>query len=145
MPLDIDEVNQKLAQLEEYIAQIRDFGQKPETEFTPTSLVEAAAERIVYKAAQTAIDIAQSINSELGFGPPRFYRDLFIQLGEHGVISKDLQAKLELMAGLRNKLAHEYARVDPKQIYQVAKQDYQDLVEFAKQVFSYLQKISRKR
>lgn len=140
MPLDIDGLNQKLAQLEGYIVQIKDFGQKPEAEFTSASLVEAAAERIIYKAAQTAIDIAQSINSELGFGPPRFYRDLFIQLGERGVISSELQTKLELMAGLRNKLAHEYARVDPKQIYQVAKQDYQDLIEFARQIASYLQK-----
>lgn len=103
-------------------------------------MVEAAAERIIYKAAQQVIDIAQSISGSLGFGPPRFYRDLFIQLGERGIISKELQVKLEAMAGLRNKLAHEYAKVKPEEIYQVAQQDYQDLIEFAGQVSSYLQK-----
>ncbi|MBI5356936.1 DUF86 domain-containing protein [Candidatus Collierbacteria bacterium] len=105
MPLDIDQINQKLAQLEEYVSKIKKYGQNPKTDFLPDSMVEAATERIVYKAAQQVIDVAQSISSSLGFGPPRFYRDLFIQLGEHGVISKELQTKLEAMVGLRNKLA----------------------------------------
>ena len=140
MPLDKDQISQKLAQLEEYISKIKKYGQSPESEFTADSMAEAAAERVIYKAAQQVIDIAQSISSSLGFGPPRFYRDIFIQLGENGIISKELQTKLEAMAGLRNKLAHEYAVIKPKEIYQVAKQDYQDLVEFAKQVSSYLQK-----
>lgn len=139
MPLDKDQINQKLAQMEEYVSQIKSYGQKPESEFTANSMVEAAAERVIYKAAQQVIDVAQSISSSLGFGPPRFYRDLFVQLGERGIISKELQAKLEAMAGLRNKLAHEYAVINPKEIYQVAKQDYLDLIEFAKQISSYLQ------
>lgn len=141
MPLDKDQINQKLAQLEEYISQIKGYGQRPETEFTDNSMIEAAAERVIYKAAQQAIDIAQSISSSLGFGPPRFYRDLFTQLGNRKVISKELEPKLEAMSGLRNKLAHEYAKVKPKEIYQVAKQDYQDLIEFAKQISSYLKSV----
>lgn len=138
MPLDKDQINQKLAQLEEYISQIKKYGQKPESEFTADSMMEAAAERIIYKAAQQVIDIAQSIGSSLGFGPPRFYRDLFIQLGKQKVISGELEPKMIAMAGLRNKLAHEYAVINPKEIYRVAKQDYQDLIEFAKQISSYL-------
>lgn len=140
MQLDKDQIGQKLAQLEEYVSQIKKYGQEPESEFTADSMVEAAAERTIYKAAQQAIDIAQSISSGLGFGPPRFYRDLFIQLGQRGVISKELEPKLVAMAGLRNKLAHEYAVINPKEIYQAAKQDYRDLIEFAKQVASYMQK-----
>jgi uncharacterized protein YutE (UPF0331/DUF86 family) len=142
MALDKDQISQKLAQLEEYVSQIKKYGQKPESEFTADSMVEAAAERGIYKAAQQVIDIAQSISSDLGFGPPRFYRNLFVQLGQHGVISQELQPKLEAVAGLRNKLAHEYAVIKPKEIYQVAKQDYQDLIEFAKQISSHLRNLT---
>lgn len=139
MPLDKDQIDQKLAQLEGYISQMKLYGQKPQAEFTTeNSMVEAAAERVIYKAVQLAIDMAQSISSSLGFGPPRFYRDLFTQLGERGVISKELQVQLEKMAGLRNKLAHEYARVKPEEIYRVVTHNYQDLTEFAKQISSYL-------
>ena len=109
MPLNKDEINQKLAQLEEYLRQIRQLKDKPKSEFTENSLIEAAAERQVYKACQQVIDIAQSLNAELSFGPPRFYRDLFTKLGTKKIISPALQKKLEKMAGLRNKLAHEYA------------------------------------
>ncbi len=90
MPLDRDQINQKLAQLEEYLRQIKELQVQPESEFNEKSMVEAAAEREVYKACQQVIDIAQTINADLGFGPPRFYRDLFIQLGQKKVITAQL-------------------------------------------------------
>ena len=138
MPLDRDQINQKLAQLEEYLRQIKELQVQPESEFNEKSMVEAAAEREVYKACQQVIDIAQTINADLGFGPPRFYRDLFIQLGQKKVITAQLQVKLEKMAGLRNKLAHEYAKVKPEEIYRIVTHDYNDLVEFSRAVSKYL-------
>lgn len=139
MPLDKDRVNQKLSQLEEYIRQLRTLKDRPESEYTENSLTEAAAERMVYKAVQAGLDVAQQIAASLGFGPPRYYRDLFTQLGQHEIILPELQAKLEDMAGMRNKLAHEYAKVEPKQIYQVVQEDYQDLIELAKAVAKYME------
>ena len=43
------------------------------------------------------------------------------------------------MAGLRNKLAHEYAKVDPEEIDRVVTEDYRDLIEFSRAVTNYLQ------
>ena len=138
MPLDRDQINQKLAQLEEYLRQIKELQVQPESEFNEKSMVEAAAEREVYKACQQVIDIAQTINADLGFGPPRFYRDLFTQLGQKKIITAELQVKLERMAGLRNKLAHEYAQVMPEEIYRIVMNDYQDLVDFSRALSKYL-------
>ena len=138
MPLDKDQINQKLAQLEEYLRQIKELQKQPRSEFNEKSMVEAAAEREIYKACQQVIDIAQTISADLGFGPPRFYRDLFTKLGQKKVITAKLQAKLEKMAGLRNKLAHEYAKVEPEEIYRIVMNDYQDLVDFSRAVSQYL-------
>ncbi|OIN89953.1 hypothetical protein AUJ59_00320 [Candidatus Beckwithbacteria bacterium CG1_02_47_37] len=143
MALDRDQINQKLAQLEDYLKQLAQLKSEPKSSFTESSLVELAAERGIYKACQQTIDIAQSLNAELGFGPPRFYRDLFTQLGKKGVISKKLQLKLEKMAGLRNKLAHEYAKVNPEEIYQIITQDYQDLIDFSRTVARYLKTLPK--
>lgn len=140
MPLDRDQINQKLAQLEEYLRQIKSLQGQPKDEFNDKSMVEAAAEREVYKACQQVIDIAQTVAADLGFGPPRFYRDLFTQLGQQKIISGVLQKKLEKMAGLRNKLAHEYAKVNPEEIYRVVTEDYQDLIEFSEAIAKYLKK-----
>lgn len=142
MPLDRDQINQKLAQLEEYLRQIKELQVQPESEFNEKSMVEAAAERDVYKACQQVIDIAQTISADLGFGPPRFYRDLFTQLGQKKVISPELQVKLERMTGLRNILAHEYAQVNPEEIYRIVMCDYDDLVEFSQAVIKYLKKLN---
>ena len=138
MPLDKDQINQKLAQLEEYLRQIKELQKQPRSEFNEKSMVEAAAEREIYKACRQVIDIAQTTSADLGFGPPRFYRDLFTKLGQKKVITAKLQAKLEKMAGLRNKLAHEYAKVEPEEIYRIVMNDYQDLVDFSQAVSQYL-------
>lgn len=45
MPLDKDRVKQGLAQLEEYVRQLRELKDKPESEYTAISLTEAAAVR----------------------------------------------------------------------------------------------------
>ena len=139
MPLDKDRVKQGLAQLEEYVRQLRELEDKPESEYTAMSVTEAAAERMVYKAMQAALDVAGVVAASLGFGAPKFYRDLFVQLGDKGIITRELQTRLEAMTGMRNKLAHEYAKIDPQQIYQVVQKDYQDLIEFAQAVVKYIE------
>jgi len=64
MPLDQDQINQKLAQLEEYLKQLGELKDKPRGDFTEKSMIEAAAEREVYKVCQQVIDIAQTINAD---------------------------------------------------------------------------------
>ena len=134
MPVNRDKLNQQIAQLEQYVKDLRSLGSEDKSSFTKDSAVEAAAERRVYKAVQSALDVGQIVISGYGFGVPAHYRDVFVKLGKNKVIIKELQSKLEKMAGMRNVLAHGYTEIDPDQIYQVVKKDYQDLVEFIEAV-----------
>lgn len=144
MPLDIDRVNQLLAQLERYIQDLGRLKDKPESEFNLESDTEAIAERRTYKAIQAALDIGQHIISSQALGVPRFYRDVFSVLGQRGVISAELQAKLEKMAGTRNILAHEYAQIKPEIIYEIVQKDYQDLIKFAEAVSDFIREKNEK-
>ena len=66
MPLNKENLQIKLKQLEEYISDVKKMGQKPENQFIERSDTEILAERHIEKACQTALDIANHIVAETG-------------------------------------------------------------------------------
>jgi uncharacterized protein YutE (UPF0331/DUF86 family) len=99
---------------------------------------EWAIERGLQVAAQSVFDIGNHILSG-GFGErPADYAAVPVALGRHGVIGSDLQAKLRGLAGFRNLLVHDYARVDPTRVRQALDQRAGDLAEFADAVEAWL-------
>lgn len=140
MPLNIENLKLKLQQLEEYISDVKKLRERPETNFITRSDTEILAERHIEKACQTALDIANHIVAEQGLGIATTYRDLGFLLAKEKIISNELAQKLAKIAGLRNRLVHEYATLSPKIIYHIVHADIDDLTEFASQIFNYLEK-----
>lgn len=68
-------------------------------------------------AIQEAIDIALHVASDEGWGVPGSYGDAFHVLATHDVLAAALAQTLATMAGLRNRLAHGYASVDPARLW----------------------------
>lgn len=71
----------------------------------------------LFVAVQEAVDIAMHIAADEGFGIPSSYGDAFHLLAANGVIDITLAQTLAGMAGLRNRLAHGYASVDPVRLW----------------------------
>ncbi|HCM37044.1 MAG: hypothetical protein UV61_C0008G0163 [Candidatus Gottesmanbacteria bacterium GW2011_GWB1_43_11] len=140
MPLNKENLQIKLKQLEEYISDVKKMEQKPENQFIERSDTEILAERHIEKACQTALDIANHIVAENGLGTVTMYRELGFILAKENIITSDMAQKLAKIAGFRNRLVHEYATLSPKIIYQIVHQDIEDLTQFAKQIYLYLQK-----
>lgn len=129
-----EKLDQKFAQLEEYIQKVKALRKYSKSEFNEESLIEAAAERRLYKVVQCVLDIAQIIVSNFALGEPKHYKDLFTKLGAKKIIDSELQKRLEKMAGFRNVLAHEYTYVKPKKVYQYVHKGMDDLVKFVKEI-----------
>lgn len=140
MPADKDALKIKLRQLEEYVNDVKQLRSKPQTEFVERSDTEVLAERHIEKACQTALDIANHIVAEAGLGAPTMYRDLGYILSKAGVITPDMAKKMEDIAKFRNRLVHEYAHLNPGIIYHIVQTHIDDLVEFAKQIYRYVEK-----
>lgn len=142
MPVDTNTIKLKLAQLEEYIADVKKLRNKPETEFVERSDTEILAERHIEKACQAALDIANHIIAEQGLGVPTRYGELGYILARTKIIPDDLAKRMEEIAKFRNRLVHEYATLSPKIIYQIVSRDIDDLKEFAFHIFHYLESVS---
>ena len=84
----------------------------------------------LFVALQDVLSLATHWLSDEGAAVPQAYRDVFLLLGERGVISPDLAARLAAAAGLRNLVAHQYAVIDWQRIHEIASLHLDDLLQF---------------
>ncbi|HEX7500163.1 MAG TPA: DUF86 domain-containing protein [Polyangia bacterium] len=102
------------------------------------SATEWARERGLQIAAQAVFDIGNHVLSG-GFAErPADYAAIPDMLCRKGVISVGLEARLRGLAGFRNLLVHDYARVDPERVRQMLETRLPDLIAFADAVEDWL-------
>lgn len=84
----------------------------------------------LFVALQDVLSLATHWLSDEGAAVPQGYRDVFLLLGERGVISSELAGRLAAAAGLRNLVAHQYAIIDWQRIHEIASLHLDDLLRF---------------
>lgn len=68
------------------------------------------------------------------------YREVFLKLASHGVISFETSQKMAKLASLRNLIVYRYWTIDDLRIYKEAKQNGLEAVErFVKEVTNYVE------
>ncbi len=68
-------------------------------------------------AIQEVIDLAAHWVADAGWEPPRDAASTFDILADRGAIDRDLAPRLRAAVGLRNRIAHDYAGVDPARLH----------------------------
>jgi uncharacterized protein YutE (UPF0331/DUF86 family) len=129
-------VKERLAALRATIERLRTLRQQARS---GDPIAEWAIERGLQIAAQAVFDVGNHVLSG-GFGErPSEYGQVAPQLARHGVIAPDLEARLRGLAGFRNLLVHDYARVDAARVFQLLQDRLEDLGAFADAVERWLQ------
>lgn len=82
------------------------------------------------QAIQGAIDLAAHIVSDEELGLAASTRDFFYILSDKKIISAELREKMINAVGFRNLAAHEYAKLDLNQVYDIATHGIKDLEDF---------------
>ncbi len=82
------------------------------------------------QAIQGSIDLAAHIVSDEELGLAASTRDFFYILSDNKIISAGLREKMINAVGFRNLAAHEYAKLDLNQVYEIATHGIKDLEEF---------------
>jgi uncharacterized protein YutE (UPF0331/DUF86 family) len=99
---------------------------------------EWAIERGLQVAAQAVFDIGNLVLAGAFADRPADYASIPVALCRHGVIGTALEVRLRGLAGFRNLLVHDYARVDPARVRQALESRGADLAEFADAVEAWL-------
>jgi len=135
--LDRERILGKVDQLEGYLRELntivpQDFAayQKVET--------RRASERLLQVSIEAVIDVCHLLVTGLRLGIPAEEDDLFEKLEAAGIISPQTRETLKEMRGFRNILVHEYARIDDRMVYEVARSRVGDFQEFKEGILRYL-------
>lgn len=113
-------VKRKISLIQDDLANFAHFARYSFDEIAKDHIKQAATERFLERVVNRAIDINQHLIAELATkdtSPPKTYTDTFIILADLGVCPKDFAAEISKSVGTRNKLVHEYDKVDQISIY----------------------------
>jgi uncharacterized protein YutE (UPF0331/DUF86 family) len=89
-------------------------------------------------AIQNCVDIAAHIISEQGLGIPDSISEMFYLLEENSYLDNQLTEKMVKAAGFRNLIVREYAKIEVKQVFDIAQKDITDLNEYLKSIIKKL-------
>ncbi len=137
--LDRDRILGRIDQLQGYL---RELGEILPEDFTTYHKVEKrrACERLLQVSIEAVIDVCHLLVTGLRLGIPAEEDDLFEKLEAAGVLSPPMTEVLKEMRGFRNILVHEYARIDDKIVYKIARTRLGDFNTFKQEILDYLKK-----
>ena len=128
-------VRERIAALRESIARLDEVARlEPDH-----AAVGWAIERGLQVAAQALFDIGNHVLAGSFSARAADYASIPGLLRQHGVISTDLESRLAGLAGFRNLLVHDYARIEPDRVRAMLARTI-DFVDFATAVETWLDK-----
>lgn len=107
-------------------------------EFSREHILVGSAERDFQVAIQAALDAGAYLLAQVSAAVPAEYKEIFLKLGEMGVLPEELAARLVNMAKFRNVLVHLYLDVDLKKVYCYLQHNLEDLESFVRHLSEYI-------
>jgi len=100
---------------------------------------ELVVERYLERTIGRMIDINYHVVTALGEPPPRDYFDSFTALGKLGVLPAELARSIAQVAGLRNRIVHEYDEIDEVKVHDALPQALAEIPRYLAHVHRFVQ------
>jgi len=130
----------KLAELEEYLEQIKEYSNITVDEYSDDWKIQRIVERTLQMMIENCVDIASHIISDRKYRIPKSYADTFDILHKEGVLEKELFDKLEKMAKFRNIVVHHYDKVDAVIVVNILRRYIGDFRDYRNAIVNVLKK-----
>lgn len=139
MAVDTEVIVTRLTMLAEHVSDLKALQKVTFDEYEGNKVLRGYVERTLQVCVQICLDISGHLIAEFGFRHPRDNRDTFVVLREESIIPEDFLPNLLNMAGFRNIVVHDYARVDNAIVYGILKRRLGDFDRFARSVTDFLE------
>ncbi len=139
-PIEAEIVRRKLAVMIENLKTLEPIKGMNADEYLQDLYKRKATERLLQELIEAAIDINVHMIVATGHTVPDDYYESFIRAGELKIISLDLAQKLAPSAGLRNRLVHEYDRLDHSMVLKAVNMAEELFPQYIKAINDYLSK-----
>ncbi len=143
--IDVGVINRKLAVIEESLELLKPIAALSYREYREKVYYRKAAERLLQTAIEAAIDINNIILVGLGHQPAQDSFSSFLEVADKaGVYEREFGEKLAPSAGLRNRLVHEYNKLDEAVVYTSIKHMLEDYPVYVKAIRKFLKRVEGK-
>jgi uncharacterized protein YutE (UPF0331/DUF86 family) len=133
-------VARKLAVMNEHLRRLATRRPPSAAALRGDDLLQDALSMSVLVVVQEAMDVALHIASDEAWEVGSTYREAFVVLARHGIISEALAGSLGGAAQLRNRIAHGYASIDVERLWNELPAGIAAFEELARAVAAFLQK-----
>jgi len=131
-------LEQKFQELHRYLKELEVTRKITWDEFNASLATQWQISHGLQLSIQILIDAGNHILAALGENQVEDYVDIIDKLGEKNIIPSEFARSIRGMAGLRNLLVHEYARVDLKKVYSVLQNRLGDFHLFVEYINQYI-------
>ena len=105
----------------------------------------AIAESYLRRSLEALFDIRRHITAKTAGKGIVEYKEIAVELGNSGVVTKGLAERLKLMAGYRNRLIHFYHEVTDRELFLIVKNNLSDMETFVKEIKLFIEKYREHR
>ncbi|MDI3548720.1 MAG: hypothetical protein PWR10_2372 [Halanaerobiales bacterium] len=128
----------KLLKIEQYLKELKAVMPADYQEYLSNKMIRYAIERLIQLIIDLALDINNIIIKDKGKPPAIDYFNSFVELIEIGVLDKEFAYQIAPSTGLRNRLVHEYEKIDNKIVYDSIDKTYHIYRKYIKEISKYL-------
>jgi len=101
-------------------------------------------ESYLRRALEAVFDIGRHILAKTYGFKEIEYKVIAKELGNKGVITKELSDVLYVMAGYRNRMVHFYREVTPEELYQIVHHNLKDIERFNVEIVTFVRAYEEK-
>lgn len=112
-----DSLLQRLALLHQYVHDLRASQPRNFAAYQQDKMLRRYTERMLQMIAEACIHIGIGVLTQEGLRSPENYHDIFIVLGEHNILPRELVNSMTALVELRNLLVYEPGDVDDVTVY----------------------------
>ena len=137
-PIEVEIIKRKLARIAENLKALEPIENMNLDEYVKDLFKRKATERLLQELIEAAIDINVHMIAQTGNPVPDDYYESFVKVGELKIISSNLAEKLAPSAGLRNRLVHEYDRIEHVMVLKAVRMAEELYPTYIKEINDYI-------
>jgi len=111
-------IRRKLISLSKYIEELEPFLDYSYEQYVSNYFIKRTGERLIQLIVENMVDINSIIIAQMNHTPPKDYYSSFEIVGQLGVIPKEFAKELAPCTGMRNRLVHEYDKIEDRIVFE---------------------------
>lgn len=137
--MDKEKISNKLDELSDYYEELMEDLPKKNI-FVKERLVRRGIEKTIELIADTIIDTANILISELNIEKPQDSKSAMDVISKHKIIGMALADKLKSFISFRNLIVHRYAKINNDEEFDHIEENHEDIQKFIEEVDNFVKK-----